>query len=200
MILEGIDIVIEKTSKGKTVSIFIERDGSVKVLAPASADDELIEAAVTAKQYQLFYKLAKWKELNSGKVDRQYVNGQSFLYLGRNYILTIVDEQDMPLKLSGGKFSLDRSCLNKADIIFKKFYKEKGLEKIKERLPLIEAKFNKRPTSVKVLELQNRWASCTPAGALNFHRKCAMAPVSVLDYIITHEMVHLIYPNHSPAF
>ena len=200
MKLEGIDIVIEKTARRKTVSIFIERDGTVKVLAPVSADDKLIQTAVTAKQYQIFLKLAKWKELNSGKVERQYVNGQSFLYLGRNYILNIVDEQDVPLKLSGGKFNLDRRNLDKPDTIFKNFYKEKGLEKIKERLPLIESKFNKRPASVKVQELQNRWASCTSAGALNFHWKCAMAPVAVLDYIITHELVHLIHPNHSPAF
>jgi predicted metal-dependent hydrolase len=200
MILEGIDIIIEKTARRKTVSIFIERDGSVKVLAPASVDDKLIEAAVTAKQYQLFSKLAKWKELNSGKIDRQYVNGQSFLYFGRNYILNIVDEQDVPLKISGGKFNIDRRYLDKAETIFKHFYKEKGLEKIKERLPLIESKFNKRPASVKVQELQNRWASCTATGTLNFNWKCAMAPVAVLDYIITHEMVHLIHPNHSPAF
>ncbi len=165
MILEGIEIVIEKTARRKTLSIFIERDGSVKVLAPASADDELIEAAVMAKQYQLFSKLAKWKELNSGKVVRQYVNGQSFLYLGRNYILNIVHEQDVPLKLSGGKFNLHKHYLEKAETVFKHFYKEKGLEKIKERLPLIEAKFSKRALSVKVQELQNRWGSCTLAGS-----------------------------------
>lgn len=50
------------------------------------------------------------------------------------------------------------------------------------------------------MELQNRWASWTPKNGLNFHWKCAMAPVPVLDYIITHEMVHLKYPNHSPDF
>jgi predicted metal-dependent hydrolase len=198
--LEGIDIIIEKTDRRKTVSIFIERDGSVKVLAPSSTDDALIEAAVIAKQYQIFSKLAKWKELNSGKVERKYVNGQSFLYFGRNYMLEIVDEQDVPLKLSGAKFKLSRSALQEADAVFKQFYKEKGLEKIKERLHLIQSKFQANPSSVKVLELQNRWASCTPSRALNFHWKCAMAPISVLDYIITHELVHLIHPNHSPAF
>ena len=50
------------------------------------------------------------------------------------------------------------------------------------------------------MELRNRWASWTPKGNLNFHWKCMMAPVSVLDYIITHELVHLKYPNHSKDF
>lgn len=200
MKLDGVNITIEKTNRRKTVSIFIERDGSVRVLAPITANDEIIKNAVKAKEYQIFTKLAKWKELNQGKVSRSFVNGQSFLYFGRNYRLEIVESQDVPLKMTGGYFHLDKKFLNKATEIFKDFYREKGLKKINERLKLIEIKFSIQPASVKVLELRNRWASWTPKNGLNFHWKCAMAPVSVLDYIITHEMVHLKYPNHSAEF
>lgn len=200
MKLEGIDIIIEKTERRKTMSIFIERDGSVRVLAPITASDEKVELAVKAKEYQIFTKLAKWKELNQGKVKREYVNGQSFLYLGRNYRLSIVENQDIPLKISGGFFQLDKKFLKKADKVFKDFYRNKTEQKIIERLKLIQDKFQQKPTKIKVLELQNRWASWTPKNGLNFHWKCIMAPVAVLDYIITHEMVHLSYPNHSTEF
>ena len=107
MKLDSIHIDIEKTERRKTVSIFIERNGSIKVLAPITASDDKIEAAVKAKEYQIFQKLAKWKELNQGKVKREYVNGQSFLYLGRNYRLQLTENQDVPLKISGGFFHLD---------------------------------------------------------------------------------------------
>lgn len=200
MKLDGIDIAIEKTNRRKTVSIFIERNGSVRVLAPVTANDDTIEKAVRAKEYQIFTKLAKWKELNQGKVKRAFVNGQSFLYFGRNYRLEIVEKQDVPLKMTGGYFRLDKKYLTKAEKVFKDFYREKAALKIKERLKLIEDKFPVKPSSINVLELQNRWASWTPKNVLNFNWKCAMAPVLVLDYIITHEMVHLKYPNHSPAF
>jgi predicted metal-dependent hydrolase len=200
MKLDGIDISIEKTKRRKTVSIFIERDGSVRVLAPLTATDQKIETAVKAKEYQIFTKLAKWKELNQGKVNRKFVNGQSFLYLGKNYRLSIEKNQDVPLKVSGGFFRLDKKYLNKANKVFKDFYRDKAEQKIKERLRLIEDKFQHKPTAIKVLELQNRWASWTPKNGLNFHWKCIMAPVAVLDYIITHEMVHLKHPNHSPEF
>lgn len=200
MKLDGIDIKIEKTDRRKTVSIFIERDGSVRALAPASASDDKIEEAVRAKQYQIFTKLAKWRELNQGKVNRQFVNGQSFLYFGRNYRLSIVDKQDVPLKLNKGYLTFDRRKLDSAEKVFKQFYKEKAEKKITERLKRIEEKFQQKPTSIKVLELHNRWASWTPKQGLNFHWKCAMAPVPVIDYIIIHEMVHLKYPNHSPEF
>lgn len=200
MKLDGIDISIEKTERRKTVSIFIERDGSVRVLAPVTATDEKIETAVKAKEYQIFTKIAKWKERNQGKVNREFVNGQSFLYLGKNYRLSIEENQDVPLKVSGGFFRLDKKYLNKVDKVFKDFYRDKAEQKIKERLKLIEEKFQHRPTAIKVLELQNRWASWTPKNGLNFHWKCIMAPVAVLDYIITHEVVHLKYPNHSTEF
>jgi len=200
MKLEGIDIKVEKTDRRKTVSIFIERDGSVRVLAPSATSDEKIEEAVKSRKYQIFTKLAKWQELNQGKVKRPFVNGQSFLYFGRNYRLSIVENQEVPLKLSKGYLTLEKSKLNKADKVFKLFYKEKAVKKISERLKLIEQKFQEKPTSIQVMELQNRWASWTPKHGLNFHWKCAMAPVPVIDYIITHEMVHLKYPNHSSDF
>lgn len=200
MKLEDLDINIKKTDRRKTVSIFIERNGSVKVLAPVTASNEKVEAAVKSKEYQIFSKIAKWKELNQGKVNRAFVNGQSFLYLGRNYRLKLTQNQDVPLKISGGFFLLDKKYLPKAEKAFKDFYRQKALIKIQERLKLIEKKFTHKPTAVKVLELQNRWASWTPKNALNFHWKCIMAPVSVLDYIIIHEMVHLKHPNHSTEF
>jgi predicted metal-dependent hydrolase len=111
-----------------------------------------------------------------------------------------VEDQDVPLKISGGFFRLHRNHLHNAKEVFKTFYREKALLKIAERLKLIEEKFQRKSTCFKVLELQNRWASCTTKGCLNFHWKCAMAPVAVLDYIITHEMVHLKHPNHSTDF
>lgn len=200
MKLENINISIEKTERRKTVSIFIERDGSVRVLAPASATDEKIEAAIKSKEYLIFTKLAKWKELNQGKVKREYVNGQSFLYLGRNYRLKLTENQDIALKIKGGFFLLDKKYLPQAEKVFKKFYKEKALLKIQERIKVYEDKFSIKPTSIKVLELRNRWASCTSTKGLNFNWKCVMAPVAVLDYIIMHEMVHLKYPNHSADF
>ena len=200
MKLNGTNISIEKTERRKTLSIFIERDGSIRVLAPAKASDEKIENAIKANEYQIFKKLAKWKELNQGKVTRQFVNGQSFLYLGKNYRLSIVENQEVPLTLTSGNFRLDKKQLSKAEKVFKEFYRNKAEKKIADRLKLIGKKFSTKPTSVKVMDLQNRWASWTPSNGLNFHWKVVMAPVPVIDYIITHEMVHLKYPSHSPEF
>jgi len=96
--LEGINYNIKRSNR-KTISIYVERDGSVSVLAPQKMEAAELEAAIESKAYLLHKHLAEWEILNRSRVIREYVNGQSFLYLGRNYRLQFVEAQDVPLKL-----------------------------------------------------------------------------------------------------
>lgn len=200
MIFNGIEIDVRRSGRSKTLSIFIERDGTVSVLAPAGTTDETILNLLASKEYLIHTKLAKWTELNAGLTKRPFVSGQAFLYLGRNYRLRFTDEQEADLVFRSSYFTLRQQALPNARRHFIDFYKQKGLDKIRERLALYQPKVNAMVTSIRVLELKHRWASCTTAGRINFHWKVAMAPVSVLDYIIVHELVHLIHHNHSSAF
>ena len=82
-----------KKSKRKTLSIYIERDGTVTVIAPGNSTDKEIEEVIKKKEYQIYKSLAEWELTNSTRIEREFVNGQSFLYLGRNYRLEIVKEE-----------------------------------------------------------------------------------------------------------
>ena len=84
-----------KKSRRKTLSIYIERDGTVTVIAPENLNDQEIEDVIKKKEYRIYKSLAEWEVTNTAKVDREYVNGQSFLYLGRNYRLEIVVSASM---------------------------------------------------------------------------------------------------------
>ncbi|MEQ9408457.1 MAG: DUF45 domain-containing protein [Fuerstiella sp.] len=129
-------------------------------------------------------------------------NGEGFLYLGRTYRLKLVDQQDEPLMLKNGYFCLmsnNGSALD-ADSAFKEFYRAKGKDRIPDRVAFFERRMGVESKSITVMELKNRWASCTPGGKLNFHWKCMMAPPTVLDYIVVHELAHLIHANHTEAF
>lgn len=90
--------------------------------------------------------------------------------------------------------------LQNPDAAFKAFYKAKGQTKIANRVSHYADRMGVAPSGVRILELQNRWASCTPEGRLNFHWKCMMAPPTVIDYIVVHELAHLQYLNHTKAF
>lgn len=199
MRLSELDIELIR-SKRKTVSIHIERDGSVSARIPETITDEEIEKVLKSKEYQIHKNLAQWSQLNQTKVDREYVNGQSFLYLGRNYRLQLVEEKISGLRFSKGYFHLSLSNKSHAREMFITFYKEKLNEKLKPILKRYQGQLNVNPKEVKVLELQNRWASCTAKGNVNFHWKCVMAPIDVLNYIVVHELTHLIHPNHTTAF
>jgi predicted metal-dependent hydrolase len=189
-----------KKSDRKTTSIYIERDGSVSVLAPKPFDLNKVESVLEKKRRWIYRGLAEWQDLNRTKVHREYVNGESFLYLGRNYQLEIVRNQFKPLLLKQGKFSLDKADVENAQTHFREFYKTKLSRKLKEKVPYFAAKMGLEPSAIKVLELKNRWGSCTRKGVVNIHWKCAMLPPNVLDYVIVHELAHIKYPNHTPAF
>ncbi len=187
-------------SKRKTLSIYIERDGAVSVLAPENITDDKLAAIVDAKSYQIFKFLAEQKLLNQSKVKRELVNGESYYYLGRNYQLYLVRQQEIPLQFNQGKFSLLEHEKKNANEHFINFYKTKGSKRITERVNYYKTKMGVSVTDIRIIDLQNRWASCTRAGRVNFHWKCMMAPLTIIDYIVVHELAHLKYDNHSERF
>lgn len=198
-VFEDIEIKVKRSNR-KTVSIYIERDGTVSVLAPEKLTDEKLQEAIKSKEYLISKYLAEWQQLNDVRVAREYVNGQSFLYLGRNYRLGIINNQELPLILKNGYFLLSEREKDKARQHFISFYKEKIKPRIENRVNLYKGHLGVNPKQVRVIELKNRWASCSNMGNLNFHWKCAMVPTDVLDYIIIHELAHLLHKNHTKAF
>lgn len=191
-----------KKSERKTTSIYIERDVTVSVLAPAPFEHDKIEQIIEKKRSWIYRNLAEWEDLNRTRVHRENVNGESFLYLGRHYRLQLVEpvNQETALVFLHNQFWLRRDAVEQAPEHFKQFYKAKLNKKLKERLKIHQPKMGVEPTDVKVMELQNRWGSCTAKGVVNFHWKCAMLPTSVLDYVVVHELAHIENPSHNAAF
>lgn len=189
-----------KKSNRKTSSIYIERDGSISVLVPQQLSHPEIEDILEKKRYKIYSHLAEWEDANTSRVYREFVSGEGFYYLGRTYKLEIVEKQDVPLKLKSGQFLLRKKDLPKAKEHFINFYKEKGKSKIVERVAYWKKLLNVEPNEIKIMELQNRWGSCTEKQNINFHWKSIMTPLTIIDYIVAHELTHLIHANHSEAF
>ncbi len=189
-------------SRRKTASIYIERDGKVSVLVPEKLTTRQVEDLLESKRKWIYQSLAEWQDLNANRIQRDYVNGEGFLYLGRTYRLKLVSDLAEPLMLKDGYFCLraTKGSVPDADAVFKEFYRSKGSVKIPARVAYFQSKMGVKPRSVKLMDLKNRWASCTASGNLNFHWKCMMAPLTIIDYIVVHELAHLIHPNHTAAF
>jgi hypothetical protein len=188
-----------------TADIIVERDGSVLVRAPDSLPDERIDGLIETKRYWIYRALAEWRDLNATRVRREIKAGEGFLYLGRNHRLSLVSEQKVPLMLKDGRFCLRRDLVEQGDAAgaqaaFRHFYIDKGEQKLTERTAYFSPKVGVAPTGLIVKELGNRWASCSPTGSLAFNWKCMMAPLSIIDYIVVHELCHMREPDHSEQF
>jgi predicted metal-dependent hydrolase len=200
MEIDGFDIEVIRSKRRKTLCINIERNGSVNVRVPDGLAEDEIRTILTSKTYEIHKRIAGWKELNKERIIRKFADGQSFLYLGKNYNLKIVSDQQQSLIIKNNTFLLNVEFLATAENTFIHFYKVHGKPLILERIAHFQSLIPRKPNSVKILDLKTRWASCTPGGNLNFHWKCVMAPPQVLDYLIVHELVHLIHRNHSRVF
>ncbi len=186
-------------SERKTMSIYVERDGSILVRAPERIPRKQIDAIMNQKKFWVYKSISEFQELNGSRVRRQIADGEGFLFMGKSYRLMIGRNLDVPLSLQQGYFFLHEDEVDNARTHFINFYRKKGKEHIADRVKYFKTKFGLSPEAIRVMELRNRWASRTEKG-LNFHWKVALAPMTVIDYIIVHELAHYKEPRHNHRF
>ncbi|GAB4255546.1 MAG: SprT family zinc-dependent metalloprotease [Methylomicrobium sp.] len=185
----------------QTTDIVIERDGVISVRPPVGMTPEQVDETVLSKRMWIYKNLAEWRDLNATRVEREWVNGEVFLYLGSRYRLSLVEEQDEALKLKNGRFYLLRTIpKDERSKVFQEFYTSKGLPRIEDRVDYFADKVGVKPGKCLIKDLGYRWASCQKNGDLQFHWKCVMAPLTIIDYIVVHELCHLHVRDHSDAF
>lgn len=192
-------------SRRATADIIIERDGSLLVRAPEWVDDEQVEAIVDSRLYWIYRGLAEWRDLNATRVLREFKSGEGFLYLGRAYRLLLVQRQEEALTLKGGRFRLRRDLVEGGDIegaqaAFRNYYVSRGQDRISRRVEYFAAKVGVDVSAVDVRDTGHQWATWSPSGRLAFHWKCMMAPATVIDYIVAHELCHFRHADHTEAF
>lgn len=186
-------------SERKTMSIYVERDGSVLVRAPRRTPKEQIGAIMNKKKFWVYKSISEFQELNQSRVSRKIASGEGFLFLGKSYRLMIQKGLKAPLSLDQSHFLLDEDATDRARELFINFYRRKGKTHITSRVAYFKAKFGLDPGRVRVLDLKNRWASRSE-NRLNFHWKVVLAPLAIIDYIVVHELAHCRYPKHNLAF
>ena len=195
---EGLTFRLAKSER-KTLSIYVERDGSLTVRAPKDISPAKLNEVLDEKRQWIRRSMAELEELNRTRVLRQFVNGEGFLYLGKSYRLRIEKGAETPLALSRGYFVLAEDHVADAKNRFVVFYKESGRRYVPARVEHFGKKLGVDHGRVRVMDLCNRWASRGKSG-LNFHWKLMLAPKSIIDYVIVHELAHFIRADHGPRF
>lgn len=193
-----------KYSKRKTYEISIIPPDDVLVKVPKNTTEDEIKQIVVRKGNWIIKKLEVFNEININERSKKFIDGESFLYLGDNYPIEIINIKDniAYTKFIKGKFYIfssinDVSCLRASMEVW---YRQKTLEIILQGIKHYQIHFNVKPNKIKVKQQNKRWGSCSSKGNLNFNWRLSMAPIEVIDYVVVHEMCHLVHMNHSKEF
>lgn len=194
----GIDYSIVY-SKRKTISVIVERDRSVIVRAPLNTSKELIENEINKRKRLIQNKINHNQKYPFDKQSKEFVSGESLLYLGKNYKLFLTDDP-VDGVVFDNKFFINKSNQRNANKLFKEWYINSASNIIIPKVKAVANQIGVKYNSLNILDLKYRWGSCTPKDNIHFNWRLIKAPMNVIEYIIVHELTHLLVANHSAEF
>lgn len=191
-----------RTSRRKTADIRVE-EGAVSVIVPVSTSIEKIDQLLLSKRLWIKEKMALQRDMAPAS-SKQFVSGEAFSYLGRNYRLKVECGPFAPVKLLQGRLVVQTpEGSQQAHMIrnaLVRWYKRQASLKIREKVKRYAPMVGVEPTGVAIKTFKSRWGSCTAKGELEFNWRIMLAPNRMVDYVVIHELCHLIHHDHSPEF
>lgn len=194
---------IRRSDRRRTIGITVDRAGELIVDAPTDCPLTTLETIVRRKSHWIYTKLAEKELLVQPSTPKQFVSGEGFYFLGRSYRLLLTtpdDKQVAALQLMRGRFILRRDEQCNAERHFVNWYIEHGKPWLSNRILLFATRIGVTPMSMTIRELGFRWGSCSPRGQVNFHYRVMQLPPRIIDYLVVHELVHLLEPKHNEEF
>jgi len=192
---------IVRSANRRKLTITVERDRSVIVHAPINTPDEKINQVIESKRHWIYDKIhhsQKYSDLPHPP-GKEMVNGESALYLGRSYRIETVQNDFGEIRFNQ-KFMVPVDKTGKMRRAFRDWYIIRAKEKILSRASYHARKLGVEYTNAKIVDNLYRWGSCTVKNNVNFNWRLIKAPMFVIDYVIVHELAHLLEPNHTPKF
>jgi hypothetical protein len=202
--VRGQDFIAQviRTDRRKTATVKVE-ECKVSVVVPESLPDTRIEALVSQKTRWIRGKL-KIHENSIVVKRKEYVSGESFTYLGRNYRLKVKTGPEPSLRLLGGRLLVSLSdTSNRPERVraaLTGWFQEHAEVKLWEKSERYARIVGVTPSSVDIKTFKSRWGSCSTGGRIQLNWRIIIAPNRVVDYVVVHELCHLRQHDHSPMF
>lgn len=189
----------------KTLRIVVLPSGEVLVMAPIEAAISEINEKVKSKASWIIKQQAFFGKYKPQTPPRKFVNGETHLYLGRQYKLQIekADIDDVIIKKGILIIKAKNIAPYNLDKIINKWYKARAAHYFSEILDnslekFIPLKINKPVFTIRLM--QKRWGSCSKVGKIIFNTELIKAPKGSIEYVIIHELCHLVHYNHGKDF
>lgn len=192
---------IVRSARRKKLTITVERDRSIVVHAPASTSEEMIQKVVDSKRQWLYEKVNHPQKYHDRPhpPGKEIVNGESAPYLGREYRLEIRETASGGVEFTKF-FSIPKAQQSKRREVLKEWYIARAKETVLPRAEGFAKELGVHFREAKIVDNRFRWGSCTLRDCVNFNWRLIKAPMFVIDYVIVHELAHLLEANHTPAF
>lgn len=202
----GQTLSFEINYKNRTsMGIYIDVYGNVEIQAPKGTSDELILQLLEEKWDWIQQKSTEMKDRTLGQKVKVYDHGETFLYLGNEYPIQV--SQDITIKqdyveLEGDKLYIYVKQLEDEKIkqALKRFYYQQCKTLVERSIRSYQSNFKIKPRSIRISDNNRNWGTCDSRQQLTFNWKLAMAPLKVIDYVVVHEMCHMVHLNHDRSF
>lgn len=199
---KGFIAEVIRTSRRKTADIRVE-EGAVSIIVPAGTSPERIDQLLAAKRHWVREKITLHQE-SAPVSSKQFVSGEAFAYLGRNYRLKVERGSFAPAKLVSGRLLVtlpqgaEQPHMIRNALI--RWYTRQAEQKLTEKVTRFAPMVEVEPDGIGIRTFKSRWGSCTSKGKLEFNWQVMMAPNQMEEYVVIHELCHLIRHDHSPEF
>ena len=192
---------VKKSSKRTKVTITVERDRKVVVHAPTHASDEAIVRIVEAKRNWIYEKTRHSQKYTRRPhpPGKEIVSGESALYLGRSYRIEVVDKEAEGIQFDQ-RFLIPASRVPHKKGAMREWYIARAKERILPRVAKQARELGVSFGQARIVDSRYRWGSCTAGDNINLNWRLIKAPMFVVDYVIAHELAHLLEPNHTARF
>jgi predicted metal-dependent hydrolase len=205
---QTIPYTLKNSHRRKTLSISVDQHG-VSVISPSEVAQETIELTLHKKAPWIIKQLTDFDEMNTKTKKRAFLSGEKLMYLGRNYRLKVIKtnctEPTFRFYQGGFAAELPMECKEEEhrELIYPlyiEWIKNRAKVFAAERIKRFSIKLQKEPNKIMIKDQEQRWGSCTPAGNILLNWRIFLAPVSIIDYVLAHELVHLKHMNHSKEY
>jgi len=193
----NIDKIIR--SKRRTISLVVTADAKLIVRAPLHTSLGYIKNLIKQKIEWIAKKQEAAIRRNETHIEKQFVDGEKFLFMGDSYELEIKYGK-AHIELKQGKLIIHEKEPDSAPSDLKSWYRKQAKLILSDRVSYLSKVTGIGYKSVKITEARKRWGSCSTKNTLNYAWRLVMTPLNVIDYVIIHELVHVEFHNHSKHF
>lgn len=186
-------------SSRKTVAVYITKDARVLVRAPLRMPQREIEHFVQEKQDWILKKLAIAQGQYVAQQNFQLSEGDRLYFMGRAYPL-YMESGRKKMSFDGNVFWLPNGDFEVKKAACVAWYREKARRILTERTDFFANEMGISYQKIRIDSARTRWGSCSNKGHINYSWKLIFAPIEVIDYVVIHELCHLLEHNHSERF